>query len=433
MKITGLYEDGNGILQTGWSGIGSLISSDGLILTNAHLVLPNRSLPVDELMVSIIHSKDSPPQDSYYAKVLQADYYLDLAVIKINTDLQGKKLDSAGLNLPFVELGQDKNDLGKRLSILGLPLSGKEWVTQISGDISGFTAQNPYGDRAFIQTSAIIPASFSGGMALDEHGRLMAIPVLNVSPKGEIGIGECRFLSDTNSDRLINSKDLCMPPQGVIAGLRSISLAIPMIEAAKRGESRILNYPHDLIEFPDGSKLLLEDNFNDQASGWVNSNPSARYGEYLGGAYQISVKGVGDYGLGFFQDKKFTDEVMSVHVKEVSPADDAFYGIVCRYTNLENYYLFAVTTDGRYSIQKVENNQFSVLVPWSYSPIIPVNEEYEISTACVGRSLSLAVNGIPLTQINNASHWRGFPGLVAGTFNSDHFAVGFDDLVIKAP
>jgi S1-C subfamily serine protease len=434
VRITAMYKDANGLLQPGWSGLGSLITSDGLILTNAHTVLPNRSLPVDGLMVSLIQSQDLPPQDRYYAEVIQADYYLDLAVIRIVADLQENPLNPGSIHLPVVEIGDpNRITLGKRLAILGLPLTGRELVTQINGDISGFVAQTPYGDKAFIQTSAKIPASFVGGMALDDHGKLLAITALNVSPKGVVGASDCLYLADSNSDRKIDSKDMCMPSEGAVTGLRPIDLALPMITAAKNGEEKIYGYPHDLIKFPAGSRVQLEEKFPDKGTGWVNASTKAKYGTYEQTAYQFNLSAPGQLGLSYYENKRFTDTVTNSLVMPVTSSDDAFFAGVCRYTNIENYYLFMVTTDGRYSIQKVENDQFSVLVPWTYSPIIPVKSDLKLNIACVEKTLSLGVNGIPLAQVNNASHWRGLPGLAAGTFRSGQYAVAFDDLVIMTP
>lgn len=434
VKITAMHLDANGVLQPGWSGVGSLITSDGLILTNAHLVLANRSLPVDALMVSLVHGQDIPLEDSYYAEVIQADYYLDLAVIQITTDLQDNLINKAALKLPVVEFGDPtRNVLGRRLSVLGLPETGRQLVTQISGDISGFTYQNPYGDKAFIQISSNIPASFSGGMALDEHGKLLAIPVMNISPKGLVGGSECRYLADSNGDRTINTKDLCMPGQGVLGGLRSVEMAIPMVEAAKRGESKISVYAHDLIRFPKGNKVMLEENFADHESGWMNASTKAKFGAYDNSSYQIGLTGPGQIGVTYYQYNRYTDSVLNVDINEVTQAKEAFYGVVCRYTNIENYYLFAVTTDGRYSIHKVENDQFSVLVPWTYSPSIPINSDIHMAVSCVNNTLTMAINGIPMAQVNNTSHWRGLAGLAAGTFASEHYSIGFDDLVIQTP
>lgn len=268
---------------------------------------------------------------------------------------------------------------------------------------------------------------------MDEHGKLMAITSLNISPKGVVGASDCVYLADSNSDRTIDTKDLCMPAEGVVAGLRPIDLALPMINAAKNGEVKVYGYPHDLIRFPAGSRVQLEENFEDKDTGWVNASTKAKYGSYELSTYQFTLSAPGQLGVSYYENKRFTDSVTNLLVTQVTSSDDAFYAGVCRYTNSENYYLFMVTTDGRYSIQKVESDQFSVLIPWTYSPVIPMNTSIKLNIACVGKSLSLAVNGTPLAQVNNSAHWRGLPGLAAGTFRNGQFAVAFDDVVVMTP
>lgn len=434
VKLSAMYHDENGELQVGWTGLGTIISADGLILTDAHLVLPNRSLPVDAVRVALIQARDVPPVDMYTAEVLQADYYLDLAVIRITADINGKAVDKAALQLPAVELGNASAlELGKRVAVLGLQDSTRQYATQINGNISGFRTQTPYGEKALAQISAEIPASFSGGMVLDEHGKLVGVPVMYVSPRGVVGESECRYLADTNADRQINNKDLCMPSQPLLGGLRSIDLFLPMIEAATKGETKIYGFPHDLLQFPHGSKILLEDNFQDVKSGWVNATGAEQYADYKNGEYQISLNHTGLLGVGVYQNKKFTGSIVRAHVHEETSSDNAFYGMVCRFTDRHNYYLFAVSTDGRYSIQKVENDQFSVMVPWTYSPIVPVHIDLDMSAACVDTALMLEVNGIPLAEVKNSSHWRGLTGLAAGTFDSQHSVVLFDDVMVQSP
>lgn len=434
VKVSALYKDPNGQLVVGWSGLGTILTSEGTILTNAHTVLSNRSIPVEAVMVSIIKERDAPPQDAYYADVLQADYYLDLAVIKIKTDLQNRAVNPKTLQLPAIEFGNPETmALGKKLAFLGLHDGATQLITQMNGDISGFKAQDPYGDHAFVYTSAALPASFSGGFVLNEQGKMVGISAIYVSPRGVLGEGECRYLADTNNDREINSRDLCMPSLGVVTGLRPINLAQDMIDAAERGEVEIKGFPRDQMVMENGNKLLYQDNFMDMKSGWINAVTDDRFGSYKNGVYQIGLSNTGMYGIAFYQNKKFTDTVTTVNVHEVTRAEDAFFGLVCRYTNPENYYLFAVSADGRFSIMKVENDTFSVLVPWTYSPIIPLHQDLNLTAVCKEETLTLGVNGLPLGQVRSDSHWRGMTGVAAGTFSSDHFAVSFDDIQIQTP
>ena len=94
VQIVALYHE-DGQLVPGWTGSGSIISPDGLILTNAHVVLPDRYFPVDALAVAFTVAEDRPPEIRYYAEVLQADAALDIAVIGITADLDGDPVDLA--------------------------------------------------------------------------------------------------------------------------------------------------------------------------------------------------------------------------------------------------------------------------------------------------------------------------------------------------
>jgi len=136
VQIWALYYDEAGEGQIGWTGSGTIVSPDGLVLTNAHVVLPDRYFPVDELIIAMTISQDQEPVPSYYAEVLQADATLDLAVIRVTHDYDGNEVDPATLALPYALLGDsDELDLGDRLTILGYPGIGGDTVTLTSGEV----------------------------------------------------------------------------------------------------------------------------------------------------------------------------------------------------------------------------------------------------------------------------------------------------------
>ncbi|HZU86388.1 MAG TPA: trypsin-like peptidase domain-containing protein, partial [Anaerolineaceae bacterium] len=102
-----------------YNGSGTIISPDGLILTNCHVANPaamGYEEQVDGLLIDITERDDRPPVSTYYAELLTFDPVLDLAVIKISTRLDGTPVKPSDLNLPYVPLG-DSDQVG-----LGDPL-----------------------------------------------------------------------------------------------------------------------------------------------------------------------------------------------------------------------------------------------------------------------------------------------------------------------
>ena len=220
-------------LKPVWSGSGTIVSPDGLVLTNAHLVSPSETFQADAYLISISDTPDRPPVEMYYAEPVQVDRDLDLAILRIMLDINQRPVDWDELNLPAVPLGDAETlELGDTLTIIGYPVIGGETVTLTRGDVSGFTAEYKYGDRAFIKTSATIAAGTSGGLAMDENGYLVAIPTQLGSGSGD-NLVDCRVLADTNGDGDIDQRDTCIPVGGFFNALRPINLALSLIDASQ--------------------------------------------------------------------------------------------------------------------------------------------------------------------------------------------------------
>jgi serine protease Do/serine protease DegQ len=154
-------------------GSGVIVSSDGYILTNNHVVAD-----ADELTVEFSDGRKFP------AKVVGADPKTDIAVVKI---------DATGL--PAVTFADsDKLRVGDVVFAVGNPLGVGETVTM--GIVSAKGRNNlgilddVKGYEDFIQTDAAINMGNSGGALVDARGRFVGINSAIVSPsRGNIGIG----------------------------------------------------------------------------------------------------------------------------------------------------------------------------------------------------------------------------------------------------
>ncbi|HLH34493.1 MAG TPA: Do family serine endopeptidase [Alloacidobacterium sp.] len=153
-------------------GSGVIISPDGYIVTNNHVV--NGAMDIRVTMSN---------REVYPAKLVGADPLTDLAVIKID-----------GKNLPSIPWG-DSSKLrpGQMVLAFGNPLGFRFTVTR--GIISALHRSNPYGsDRhkpgEFIQTDAAINQGNSGGALVDARGELIGINTFIISPTGSFaGMG----------------------------------------------------------------------------------------------------------------------------------------------------------------------------------------------------------------------------------------------------
>jgi S1-C subfamily serine protease len=431
VKITALYMD-NGSLEEGWTGSGSVVAPDGLILTNAHVVLPDKFFPVDALMISLTTEPDQLPVDTYFAEVLQADWQLDMAVLRITTDLNKNPVDRDQLNLPTVRIGDsDQIELGETLSILGYPGIGGGTITLTRGEVSGFTSDDAYGDRAFIKTSATIAGGNSGGLVADDRGQLIAVPTrLGSGAEGEYV--DCRVIADTNRDGIVDNRDNCVPTGGFINALRPINLAAPLIEAASGGEFNIIEEPKPDIALPVGRELIYADDFSDDDSGWTSGAVNDGYVGYRNGAYEIQVD-MDNYVYWGLSKESFSDFIVTINTRVISSSGDGEYGVICRHQDNENFYGFAVSEDGWFSIWMMEENEFEMVLDWDYSREIPTYAPLTLTVACIGNKLTLAVDGIVMAEVTDYTYSRGDIGLFAGTWGEGGFSVAFDDLVVMAP
>ncbi|HEY7233286.1 MAG TPA: trypsin-like peptidase domain-containing protein [Gemmatimonadaceae bacterium] len=150
------------------SGSGFIVSPDGLILTNNHVV-------ADANKVTVILSD----RREFDAKVVGRDPTTDVAVIKI-----------AGQNLPTVPLGNDETArVGDWVLAIGNPLGLDFTVTQ--GIVSakgrgGFAGlyDNPYAVVDYIQTDAPINPGNSGGPLVNVRGEVVGMNAAIASPTG---------------------------------------------------------------------------------------------------------------------------------------------------------------------------------------------------------------------------------------------------------
>jgi len=431
VEITAIVEV-NGSDLRGWSGSGTIISPDGLILTNAHVVLSDRYYQVKRLEVGLTTTPEQPPEFKYYAEPLQVDAGLDLAVLRITTDMNGNPVDPGQLNLPTVPMGDsDLLQLGDGLTILGYPGIGGETITLTDGKVSGFTSESGLGNRAFIKTSATIAGGNSGGLAANQQGELVGVPT-QVGYGGQGDVVDCRPLADTNGDGVIDNRDSCVPTGGFINALRPINLAKQLIDAARRGEVNISPGISGQAGYQPSGEVLFSDDFSNPQSGWDNNLLQHGGVGYNENEYWIRVDRP-KYFIFSTVEVSAADAVITVEARMQAATGSGDYGVICHALDGDNFYALEITEDGYFAIWMQQNGQAVALYDWTYSDSIPSRQAVKITAACSGNNLSLAVNDILLAEVTDYTFGSGRVGLLAGTMDTSGLIVAFDNFVVRKP
>ena len=149
------------------AGSGVIISTDGYIVTNNHVVDG-----ADELTVTLNDNKE------YSARIIGADATTDLALIKID-----------GKNLPAIQIANsDDVKVGEWVLAVGNPLGLNNTVT--AGIVSAKARSMGSGVSSMIQTDAAINQGNSGGALVNTNGALIGINAMIYSQTGSnIGYG----------------------------------------------------------------------------------------------------------------------------------------------------------------------------------------------------------------------------------------------------
>lgn len=156
-------------------GSGFIVSADGYVVTNNHVVAPDQRAQLKEVTVTM------PDGTEYAAELVGRDPSSDLAVLKI----------SRGEPFPFVRFGDSgQARVGDWVIAIGNPFGLGGTVT--SGIVSALLRNTGMGgayDR-YIQTDASINRGNSGGPLFDMQGNVIGINNAIISPTGgSVGIG----------------------------------------------------------------------------------------------------------------------------------------------------------------------------------------------------------------------------------------------------
>lgn len=248
------------------SGSGIIISEDGYILTNNHIVATSSSESYYEVSeatkVTVTLFND---EEQYEAKIIGKDEQTDLAVIKI---------EKSGLSkAEFAD--SDNIKVGEFAMAVGNPLGMQSSIT--CGVISAVNREVTDSDGkkfTLIQTDAAINSGNSGGALVNSEGKVIGINTLKLSGTGIEGMGFAIPINSTTdiTSQLIQYSKVKRPYIGISgmdltesvakANNLVVGIYVKSIDDFSAGEKAGIKIGDVIVE-ADGKKVTKMDELNE--------------------------------------------------------------------------------------------------------------------------------------------------------------------------
>jgi len=186
------------------------------------------------------------------------------------------------------------------------------------------------------------------------------------------------------------------------------------------------------------SDALYFDDFSQNTSGWTviqDENGSARYED---NHYRISIEKADTEYLAE-AGQTFQDDVrIEVDARKVGGPDVNYLGVMCRYQDPDNYYLFLITTDGYSAILMRYNGTLRMISPGQeFLKMDGINSGEKLNhlrVDCVGEKLTLYANGTQVSLAYDHTLVGGDVGLMARSSRLEGGTdIEFDNFAVYDP
>lgn len=216
-----------------------------------------------------------------------------------------------------------------------------------------------------------------------------------------------------------------------IVSLLTLAMSLLFLVACTLGGEEVDECIAEGVAFIDGFDGETE-------CGWAQYNRGGAVVEVIDGVLRISTSQPGQIWW-TNPGRNYDDVTISAQARQMSGPNDNAYGVICRYQNEENFYIFLISGDGYYAIGKYQSGSNQVIYltgegQYQFSELINQGVATNlIQASCIGNELSLAVNGLPLASVTDPTFVTGDIGVGVSTFQLGTAVVQFDDVRVIAP
>ena len=176
----------------------------------------------------------------------------------------------------------------------------------------------------------------------------------------------------------------------------------------------------------------FEENFRRENADWeldLESEESSL--RFQAGTYRTGAISANLFVWGIL-DRETTDFLVQADAYRVAGPTNNEFGIVFRHKDTDNFYVFLISSDGFYTLRKMEDGAWSDLTAWTESALIE-QDESAVNTVGVyaeGTTIGLLINGELVETVEDDTFATGMIGLSAGTYEEGSLEVAWDDFTL---
>ncbi len=185
-----------------------------------------------------------------------------------------------------------------------------------------------------------------------------------------------------------------------------------------------------VLPTPASDAVLFQDDFSNPKSGWDRASQGGNSTDYADGKYRITLstpqQDIWANPYQYFDQ----DIIVEVDVWQNPSTFQAAYGIICGYSDVNNYYALTVGSGGYVEIFHYQQGKRLTLYSAENQPGID-SEHNHLEALCASSALQLRVNGSVVAEVEAQEFLYGDVGLVASSFDETPVEILFDNFIVS--
>ena len=176
--------------------------------------------------------------------------------------------------------------------------------------------------------------------------------------------------------------------------------------------------------------VLFQDDFSNPKSGWDRASQGGNSTDYADGKYRITLstpqQDIWANPYQYFDQ----DIIVEVDVWQNPSTVQAAYGIICGYSDMNNFYALTIGGGGYVEIFRYQQGKRLTLYSAENQPGIDL-EHNHLEVMCAANQLSLWVNGNIVAEVEVTEFTYGDVGLIVSSFDEAGVEILFDNFIVR--